>query len=69
MRDILDDSINYEMVKSINDIGHIMGKETIAECVEKEETLDALRKIGVDYAQGYVIAKPMPVISTGTDLE
>jgi EAL domain-containing protein (putative c-di-GMP-specific phosphodiesterase class I) len=37
-----------------------MGKKTIAESVEKRETLNALRSIGVDYAQGYAIAAPAP---------
>jgi len=48
------------MVEAIHRIGHIMGKKTIAESVEKHETLDALRVIGVDYAQGYAIAAPAP---------
>ncbi len=49
------------MVKSINDIGHVMGKKTIAEFVENEAILQALREIGVDYAQGYHIGKPAMV--------
>jgi len=61
VRDILKDSISYEMVKSINDIAHVMGKKTIAEFVEDEATLSALRDIGVDYAQGYAIARPEPL--------
>ena len=36
------------------------GKRTIAEFVESEDVLAALRRIGVDYAQGYGIAKPAP---------
>jgi EAL domain-containing protein (putative c-di-GMP-specific phosphodiesterase class I) len=49
------------MVKSINDIGHVMGKKTIAEFVEDQQTLEVLREMGVDYAQGYAISKPIPV--------
>jgi EAL domain-containing protein (putative c-di-GMP-specific phosphodiesterase class I) len=37
-----------------------MGKSTVAEFVESEEVLAALRGIGVDYAQGYAIGKPVP---------
>jgi EAL domain-containing protein (putative c-di-GMP-specific phosphodiesterase class I) len=37
-----------------------MGKTTIAEFVESKMILDALREIGVDYAQGYAIGKPSP---------
>jgi EAL domain-containing protein (putative c-di-GMP-specific phosphodiesterase class I) len=49
------------MVKSINDIGHVMKKKTIAEFVEDDATLDLLKEIGVDYAQGYGIALPIPL--------
>lgn len=46
------------VVRSINEIGHYMGKKTIAEYVESEAILPALKDIGVDYAQGYCIEKP-----------
>jgi EAL domain-containing protein (putative c-di-GMP-specific phosphodiesterase class I) len=49
------------MVRSINEIGHVMGKETIAEFVENEQILEKLYKIGVDYAQGFGIDKPKPL--------
>jgi EAL domain-containing protein (putative c-di-GMP-specific phosphodiesterase class I) len=61
VRDMVEDRIDYELVKSINDIGHVMGKKTIAEFVENDATLDALREIGVDYAQGFSIAMPKPI--------
>ncbi|MDH3538161.1 MAG: EAL domain-containing protein, partial [Gammaproteobacteria bacterium] len=61
VRDMVEDRISYELVKSINDIGQVMGKRTIAEFVENEATLDALREIGVDYAQGFWIARPEPI--------
>ncbi|MGD2172021.1 MAG: EAL domain-containing protein [Gammaproteobacteria bacterium] len=61
VRDMIEDRINYELVKSINDVGQVMGKRTIAEFVENTATLEALRDIGVDYAQGYDIAKPKPI--------
>jgi len=61
VRDMVEDRINYELVKSINDVGQVMGKRTIAEFVENPATLQALRDIGVDYAQGYDIAKPQPI--------
>ena len=47
------------MVKSINEIAHAMGIKTIAEFVEREEILETLRAIGVDYAQGYTVGKPI----------
>ena len=61
VRDMVNDRIDFEMVKSINDIGHVMGKKTIAEFVEDEETLKALKEMGVDFAQGYAISKPISV--------
>ncbi len=58
VKDILRDPIDLAMVKSINEIGHIMGKQTIAEYVENKAILEKLVEIGVDYAQGYYIGKP-----------
>ncbi|MFQ6022829.1 MAG: EAL domain-containing protein [Acidiferrobacterales bacterium] len=62
VKDIADDPIDYAMVKSINEMGHVMGKRTVAEFVEKDPILWKLREIGVDYAQGFTIAKPRPLI-------
>jgi diguanylate cyclase (GGDEF)-like protein/PAS domain S-box-containing protein len=56
--DMLSDAIDSAMVEAINRIGHVMGKRTIAEFVESDLILASLRRIGVDYAQGYGIAKP-----------
>ncbi len=58
IRDIAKDPINRAMVQSINEIGQVMGKKTIAEFVEDQEILEELREIGVDYAQGYGIGRP-----------
>jgi diguanylate cyclase (GGDEF)-like protein/PAS domain S-box-containing protein len=60
VKNIVDDPIDHAMVKSINEIGHVMGMETIAEFVENDEIKGMLREIGVDFAQGYGIAKPTP---------
>jgi EAL domain-containing protein (putative c-di-GMP-specific phosphodiesterase class I) len=43
----------------MNDIAHSLGLETIAEYVENTEFLDILKNIGVDYAQGWSIQKPV----------
>ncbi len=58
---IVNDPVNYTMVKSINDIAKVMSKETIAEFVDSEAALATLREIGIDYAQGNIIAKPKPL--------
>ena len=49
------------MVEAINNIGHVMGIRTVAEFVENGEISAILLAIGVDYAQGYGIAKPCPL--------
>jgi len=49
------------MVRAINEVGHIMGKKTIAEFVENEAVFNLLNELGVDYAQGYGIGKPVPL--------
>lgn len=58
VKDIVEDPIDRELVRSINEIGHVMGKRTIAEFVENREILAALGEIGVDYAQGFELGKP-----------
>lgn len=58
VKDICKDPIDLAMVKSINEIGQVMGKKTIAEFVEDENILEILKDIGVNYAQGYGIGKP-----------
>jgi diguanylate cyclase (GGDEF)-like protein/PAS domain S-box-containing protein len=50
------DKLNFALVKAINDICHILGKETIAEFVQNKRALKLLKEIGVDYAQGNNIA-------------
>jgi diguanylate cyclase (GGDEF)-like protein len=61
VKDIVDDPIDEAMVRSINEIGHVMGKETIAGFVENDEILARLNEIGVDYAQGFGIDMPKPL--------
>jgi EAL domain-containing protein (putative c-di-GMP-specific phosphodiesterase class I) len=61
VKDIATNPGDYAVVRSINEIGHYMGKKTIAEYVESEEILKLLKEIGVDYAQGFCIEKPLPL--------
>ena len=55
---LVNNKLNREIVQSMHNIAHIMGKETIAEFVESEETAKVLIEMGVDYLQGYYIGKP-----------
>jgi diguanylate cyclase (GGDEF)-like protein len=59
VRTILEDNVTSAMVGSINHVGHVMGLKTIAEFVETDEIITALKHIGVDFLQGYAIAKPV----------
>ncbi|NOQ15701.1 MAG: EAL domain-containing protein [Methyloprofundus sp.] len=61
VKDIIDDPVDLALVKSINEIGHVMGKQTIAEFVENQAILDELNNIGVDFVQGYHVGRPHPL--------
>lgn len=61
VKDITTNPINRSMVKSINEIGQVMGKKTIAEYVEDQQTVEMLEDIGVDFIQGYVYSRPAPI--------
>ena len=63
VRDILADPVDYAMVRSITELGQLLGKETIAESVETIRMAEELRAIGVDYVQGHAYARPMPLHS------
>jgi EAL domain-containing protein (putative c-di-GMP-specific phosphodiesterase class I) len=64
VREILRDPIDREMVRSINEIGHLTGKQTIAEFAENAEIIQMLTSLGVDYAQGYGVAQPQRVVKS-----
>ena len=60
VRNLLDNAVDRRIVESINDVGHALGITTVAECVEDEGTLQAVRLMGVDMAQGYYLGQPRP---------
>jgi EAL domain-containing protein (putative c-di-GMP-specific phosphodiesterase class I) len=62
IKDVLMDSADAAMVESINQIGHVMGLETIAEYVESEAIYKVVANMGVDYVQGFAIHKPEPLV-------
>ncbi len=68
VRDMVQDPIDRAMVESIHNIGSVLKLKTIAEFVENDEILQALREVGVDYAQGYGIARPKPLPTDGSRL-
>jgi len=62
VQNMLEDRVKRAMVESINQIGHVMGLQTIAEWVENRQTHEALKEMGVDYAQGFWLCKPQPLV-------
>ncbi len=62
VKEMLHDPIDREMVRSINEIGHLTGKKTIGEFAENEEIITMLRGMGIDYAQGYGVSEPSRVL-------
>ena len=61
VRDIEHDPMALALVDSINQIGHVAGMQTIAEYVENAAIRKKLQILGVDYAQGYGVARPEPL--------
>ena len=61
VRDCDSDDIAHAMVKSINEIGQVMGKKTIAEWAESNGVVERLRRLGADYVQGYAVHRPAPL--------
>ncbi len=59
VKEIVNEPIDYALVKSINEVGHILNIKTIAEFVENNEIKGMLKAIGIDYVQGYGISKPV----------
>ncbi len=61
VKDLSENLTHYALVRSINEVAHFLGMASIAEFVDSGETMEALREIRVDFAQGYGIEKPRPL--------
>ena len=62
VQDMTTDAVDYEIVEAIHNVGRVMGVKTVAESVESADILAALLLVGVDFAQGYHISRPMPMM-------
>jgi len=60
VRDVHESRVNREMVKAIISLGHGIGSTVVAEGIHTQEETDALIAMGVDYGQGYFLARPDP---------
>lgn len=58
IRGMLQDQADLAMVRMINELAHALGIKTVAEFIEEQATLDRVQALGIDYAQGYHIARP-----------
>ncbi|WP_272902045.1 EAL domain-containing protein [Candidatus Reidiella endopervernicosa] len=61
VKDICTEPNDYAMVRSIKEVAHFMEKKVIAEYAENDAVVEKLAEIGVDYVQGYAIARPHPI--------
>ena len=59
VRDVATDPTSLALVRSINEVGHAMGKQTVAEFVEDGAILERLQELGVDFVQGYHVGRPV----------
>lgn len=61
VRQLRSSALSVPIVRAINDIAHVLDKRTIAEHTESQELIDALTRLGVDFAQGYAVHRPEPI--------
>lgn len=61
IRDIAENRISESMVAAITQVAKVMDLQTVAEYVESDASLELLTEIGVDYAQGHAISRPIPL--------
>jgi diguanylate cyclase (GGDEF)-like protein len=69
IRDITDNRISESMVAAITQVAKVMGLKTVAEYVESEQTRKLISDLGVDFAQGHIIGKPITLDSVLADLK
>lgn len=62
IQNIVDNEVDTAMVTAIHQIAQVMNIQTVAEFVKDDATLQTVRALGIDYAQGYGIARPKPLL-------
>lgn len=63
VKDMADDAMDCAIVEAINRIAHILGMQTVAESVENAQSLEQVRALKIDFAQGYYIAEPEALVT------
>jgi Amt family ammonium transporter len=61
VKDISDNAFSKMICKSISEISHILNLKVIAECIETGEVLDEIKKLNIEYGQGYYFKFPHPI--------
>lgn len=61
IRNVNDDALDTATVRCFVDVAQAIGVKTVAEYVDRQEILDRVREIGVDYVQGYLLHEPEPI--------
>ncbi len=61
IRDISENRISESMVAAITQVAGVMGLKTVAEYVESDMTRQLITKLGVDFAQGHLVGRPVPL--------
>jgi EAL domain-containing protein (putative c-di-GMP-specific phosphodiesterase class I) len=61
IRSLAVDRVNRAVADAINRIAHVMMIQTVAECTETDAVVTILKELGIDHAQGYVLALPQPI--------
>ncbi len=63
IREMLKNKADHAMVRMINELAHALDIQTVAEFIEEQATLDCVKALGIDYAQGFHIARPVDIAS------
>jgi diguanylate cyclase (GGDEF)-like protein/PAS domain S-box-containing protein len=61
VKDIVDDPLDLAVVRSFTQIGRVTGKDIVAEFVESAGIMAKVSELGIDYAQGFGVARPRPL--------
>jgi EAL domain-containing protein (putative c-di-GMP-specific phosphodiesterase class I) len=61
IRDVIDDPLDDAAVRCFVDVARVVGVKTVAEFVDRPEVLARVREIGIDYAQGFLLHRPVPI--------
>ena len=68
MRNLARDSVNQAMVTAMIKLARTLNFKVIAEQVEDDAALEAARRMGVDYVQGFAVGRPQPLLAGGLNL-